>query len=300
MRGLSVIVGLLLASASAMASEPPKVLVSLAPLHSLAASVMKGAATPELLMPASASPHDFSLKPSDAKRIQNADLVLWVGPQMESFLSKPLVGLKDKQRLLTVSELPGMLLLEPREGGPWEVHADGHGHGEQEQDGHLWLDIGNAKLLAGALAERLSSLDPAHGALYRQNAAELSARLDRLDRELKDRLAPLAGKPYVVYHDAFQYFEKRYGLAPAGSITLEERAPSAKTVARLRAKIAKLKAACVFKEPQAPEKPVLMVAEGLNVKIGSLDDLGATLTPGMQLYEDLLKGAAASLADCLN
>jgi zinc transport system substrate-binding protein len=287
----------------ALAAEAgPKVLVSIAPLHSLAAAVMAGVGPPELLMPASASPHDFSLKPSQAKSIQDADLVVWAGPQLEGFLTKTVKAAEQKGKLLTMGELPGLVRHEAREGGPWDAHE--HAHNDEakhalEIDGHFWLDIGNAKLLADALADRLSLQNPFHAAQYRQNARDLATKLDRLDRELKADLAPLAGKPYVVYHDAFQYFEKRYGLTPAGSITLEERNPSAKKIAALRRKISEVKAACVFKEPQAPARPAEMVAEGLSVRFGTLDDLGSSQAPGPDLYPNILKGVAADLRRCL-
>lgn len=297
------LLSLLLSTAVEAAEAKPRVLVSIPPLHSLAASVMAGAGSPDLLMPGSASPHDFSLKPSQAQQIQKADLVVWVGPEMEGFLMKPLRGLKDKGKLVTMSALPGMTKLEPREGGPWEAHAheeeQGHAHGDLETDGHLWLDIGNARLLAAALALKLAALDPAQADIYRQNAKALDARLEQLDASLKRDLAPLAGHSYVVYHDAMQYFERRYGLMPAGSITLEERKPSAKTIARLRQKITKLGAKCVFKEPQAPARPAEMLAEGLPVRIASLDDLGAGIEPGPALYERLLQGLSESLRGCL-
>ncbi|MFA6019282.1 MAG: zinc ABC transporter substrate-binding protein [Rhodospirillales bacterium] len=304
MQRLSILLLSLLFSTAVEAAENKlAVLVSIPPLHSLAASVMAGAGSPDLLMPGSASPHDFSLKPSQAKQIQKADLVVWVGPDMEGFLVKPLKGLKDKGKLLTMSAVPGMTKLEPREGGPWEAHEhealQGHAHGELETDGHLWLDIGNARLLAGALALKLSALDSAQADLYRQNAKALDARLEQLDAFLKRDLAPLSGQSYVVYHDALQYFERRYGLTPAGSITLEERKPSAKTIAKLRQKITKLGAKCVFKEPQAPARPAEMLAEGLPVRIGSLDDLGAAIEPGPALYERLLQDLSASLRGCL-
>lgn len=296
-----LLLSLFFSSAVQAADSKPAVLVSIPPLHSLAASVMAGAGSPDLLMPGSASPHDFSLKPSQAQQIQKADLVVWVGPEMEGFLVKPLKGLKDKGKLLTMSAVSGMTKLEPREGGPWEAHAHEaeHAHGELETDGHLWLDIGNARLLVGALADKLAALDPAQADLYRKNAKVLEARLEQLDASLKRDLAPLSGQSYVVYHDALQYFERRYGLTPAGSITLEERKPSAKTIARLRQKIAKLGAKCVFKEPQAPARPAEMLAEGLPVRIGSLDDLGAGIEPGPALYERLLQGLSENLRGCL-
>lgn len=307
---LAVAAALLSPSMSQAEGQPPRLLVSIAPLHSLASAVMEGVATPELLMSAKSSPHDFSLKPSQAKQLQKADLVLWVGPQLESFLDKPVKGLAGKGRLLTISEIPGIRLLQVREGGPWEAHDhdheahDGKGHKHDheealETDGHLWLDIANAKLTADVLASRLAAIDPANGERYRQNAVQLALSLDKLDENVKRELTGLAGKPYVVYHDAFQYFETRYGLTGAGSITLEERQPSAKKLAAMKRKISDLKAVCVFREPQAPAKLAQLVAEGTQAKLDVLDDLGSELTPGAGLYPDLMLGIARNLRRCL-
>lgn len=307
----------LLPMASASAAQPPKVVASIAPLHSLAASVMAGVGQPDLLLPAQTSPHDFSLKPSQAQALRKADLVLWVGPRLESFLKKPLAGLSDKGRQLAMAELPGVVSHEVREGGPWETHEhhhehEGHDqakdgekhaehdeHGELEIDGHMWLDVANATLFAEVLASRLAALDPANGEKYRKNAEDLKTRLAALDGDLKKEMAGLAGKPFVVYHDAFQYFEKRYGLSGAGSITLDERKPSAKKLAAIKKKIAELKAVCVFREPQAPARLAELAAEGTSAKLGVLDALGSGQTVGPDLYTGMLKGVAASLKECL-
>ncbi|TAN55047.1 MAG: zinc ABC transporter substrate-binding protein, partial [Rhodospirillales bacterium] len=257
---------------------------------------------PELLLKGNVSPHDFSLKPSQAKNMREADLIVWVGPQFESFMAKPVASLGSPGRVLSMAEVPGMEILEPREGGAWETHGHGHDHGPVsglEADGHLWLDIGNAKRFAEALAAKLSAIDPSHAARYRLNASALNAGLDRLDGELKKELAPLSAKPYVVFHDAFQYFERRYGLNPLGSITMDERKPSAKTIAKLRRKLVELKAGCVYREPQASARPAEMLAEGLNVRIGTLDDLGSRFKPGPDLYPETLRDLAASLKACL-
>ncbi|MBF0353863.1 MAG: zinc ABC transporter substrate-binding protein [Alphaproteobacteria bacterium] len=293
----------LIPSFGALAGETPKVVASIAPLHSLAASVMAGVGEPELLLQANASAHDFSLKPSQVRILQRADLVLWVGPEFESFLTKPVTSLGGKGRVLTMSDLPGMLKLKMRKGDFWESHAHGEGHNVAssfETDGHLWLDIGNAKLFAAALADRLSIIDPLHAGLYQRNASALALRLNLLDSHLKVQLAPLAARPYVVFHDAFQYFEKRYGLSPLGSITHDERKPSAKALAALRGKISDSGGACIFKEPQASPRLAEILAEGLRVRIGSLDDLGAGLKPGPQMFDSLMTGLADSLKECLD
>ncbi|CAA6603478.1 High-affinity zinc uptake system protein ZnuA [Rhodospirillaceae bacterium LM-1] len=281
------------------AIDAPRVLASIPPLHSLAVQVMAGAGSPELLMKGSSSPHDFSLKPSDAKRLAQADLVLWVGPELEGFLVKPVAGLAAKKSIVQMTAIAGMTLHDMREGGPWGGH-DGHGHdAHDEMDGHLWLDIGNAKKLADVLAAKLAAIDPARAALYLGNATALSARLDQLDADLKRELAPLAGKPFMVHHDAIQYFERRYGLMGVGSVTLNERQPSAKSVAALRRKIASLKAQCIFKEPQSQVRLTETLASEMRLRLGTLDDLGAALEPGNELYEKLLRDLAASLKACL-
>lgn len=282
------------------AAEPPSVLVSIKPLHSLVAAVMEGVAEPGLIVSGSASPHGYAMKPSDARTATRAQLVVWVGPAFESWLDRPLAGRKDTLALLS---LPGLIRLESREGGAWDSHDHDHKHeqsGHDETDPHAWLDPRNAALLAGAVAKRLAAMDPANAARYEANAEALKQRLAAMDSEIAARLAPVARQPYVVFHDAHQYFEARYGLSPAGAITVDpERPPSAKRMAQLRDRLKKAGAACVFGEPGAPASTAKTLADSAGAKLGRLDPEGLLVPPGKDSYVLQMQGIATALAECL-
>jgi zinc transport system substrate-binding protein len=299
----------LLAAAPAFA-EPPRVVASIKPVQSLVAGVMAGVGSPELIVPGNASPHVYTLRPSDARKLDAAQVVFWVGEMYEGFLEKPLEALAGRARVVTLSEAEGVTLLRAREGGAWESHAPhGHSHGHKggkhdhaarEDDGHLWLDPENAKAIASAAARALSEADPANAGRYVANADSLKQRLAELDRTVAARLGPVGKQPYVVFHDAYQYFERRYGLAPAGSITVApEGKPGAKRVQQIRAKMTKLGARCIFAEPQFEPSIVRTIAADTKAKAGVLDGLGADLPEGPDLYFTLVQRLAGSLADCL-
>ncbi|MBI2240624.1 MAG: zinc ABC transporter substrate-binding protein [Magnetospirillum gryphiswaldense] len=288
-------------------AEVPKVVASIQPLHSLAAMVMDGLGTPTLLVSGSASEHGYTLKPSDMRAIEAAQVAVIVDTGYETFLAKPLKARGNKIATIAMADLPGLTVFEPRESGVWEAHDhkkhdhDAHGHDHHDElDGHVWLDPRNAQLLLTALAEQLAELDPGNAATYHRNADAARAKLAVLDGALKDKLAPLAGKPFVVFHDAYQYFEARYGLTGAGSITVDpDRSPSAKRMAALKDKLVKAKAACVFREPQFPAAIVDSLAKSANARVGLLDPQGAALPPGPGLYPALLGNLADSLTKCL-
>jgi zinc transport system substrate-binding protein len=173
-----------------------------------------------------------------------------------------------------------------------------HAHGETDM--HVWLDPGNAKALAEAIANTLADADPDHGAIYRANAERLRQRLDELDRSLEDRLASVADRPYVVFHDAYQYFEHRYGVKAVGAITINPTVrPSAQRLREIHARLEQLDAACVFAEPQFEPTLVETLIEGTSAKRGVLDPLGAAADAGPNHYFQLLNGLADSLVDCL-
>ncbi|MCA1907152.1 MAG: zinc ABC transporter substrate-binding protein [Magnetospirillum sp.] len=288
-------------------AEVPKVVASIQPLHSLAAMVMDGLGEPTLLVRGAASEHGYALKPSDVRTIEAARVAVIVDTGYETFLAKPLKARGNKIATIAMADLPGLTVFEPREGGVWEKHGhkkhghDAHGHDHHDElDGHVWLDPTNAQLLVTALAAQLSELDPANAAAYQRNADAARAKLAAQDDALKAKLAPLAGKPYVVFHDAYQYFEARYGLTPAGSITVDpDRPPSAKRMAALKDKLVNAKVACVFREPQFPAAIVDSLAKSANARVGLLDPQGASLPPGPALYPALLDNLADSLTKCL-
>ena len=290
-------------------AEAPKVVVSIKPIHSLVASVMHGVGEPVLLVRGGASPHSYTMKPSDAKALSAADLVVWVGPELEGFLEKPLQANAPKATRLTLMDLKSLTLLQAREGGAWEPHDHGHEHHDhkdhahedhEELNSHIWLNPANARAIVTATADALAAKDPADAEVYRTNADRTLQALDALDAELKATLAPLKDKPFVVFHDAYQYFEAHYDLSAVGSITVSpDRRPSAKRLSAIRAKIAGLNAACVFSEPQFEPTLVRTVVEGTKAKTGVLDPEGADLPEGEALYPTLMRNLAASLRGCL-
>ncbi len=308
---LSTIMGF--GAASGATGAAPKVVVSLKPIHSLVAGVMAGVGEPRLLVPGPASPHSYSLRPSDAAALSEADLIFWVGDGMESFLEKPLDSLAGGARIVALSTIEGVALLKNREGGAWEAHAHGDheeraaGDADEEQAPHLgydnlhiWLDPDNAGAIVRAAVAALSEVDPAHAADYAKNGGELIGRLAALDRELRSDLAPVRETPFVVFHDAYQYFERHYDLNAVGSITVSpERAPGAGRLSEIRAKIQSLRASCVFSEPQFASGVVHTVIEGSSAREGVLDPLGVDQAPGPDAYFALMRGLAGSLRKCL-
>jgi zinc transport system substrate-binding protein len=295
-------------SASGMAG--PRVVVTIKPIHSLAAAILEGVAEPKLMLDGAASPHSYALKPSDAKALSEADAVIYVSRNLEVFLERALASLPANARVIELEKTPGLRLLPVREGGLHEVsdegdgerdhHGHGHAHGEGGFDVHFWLDPLNAIAMARYLAVEFAGLDPAHAAQYQANAGKLEAALAALDAELKAKLAGLGGRPFIVFHDIAQYFESRYDLNSAGSITVSpEQAPGAKRLAAVRAKIEDTKAICVFSEPEFPPKLVQTLTMATNAKRGVLDEIGAAIPAGPGQYFALMRADAESLAACL-
>ena len=302
--------------ASALAA--PQVVVSIKPIHSLVASVMKGVAEPQLILKGAGSPHTYQMKPADAELLQNAELVFWIGPELEKFLEKPLGSLSSDARIVELDDAPGLLRLPMREGGAFETHdhadegpeveeghaheGEGHGrHDTEASDAHIWLNTANAKALAKAIATALGEADPANAPRYNANLAALDGKLDALSAELMATLAPVREKPIVVFHDAYQYFEKEAGIRVAGSITVSpETLPGAARISEIHEKLKALDASCVFAEPQFEPKLVNVVVEGTSARTGTLDPEAATLAPGPGLYFELMRGIAGSIRTCLS
>ncbi len=261
---------------------------------------MEGVGEPDLIVAGGASPHSYALKPLDATRLERADMVFWVGPIFESFLVKPLTVLADKAEIVELDRAPGVTLLPAREGGTWEADEHHHAASALEQDGHLWLDPENAQAIVQVAVARLAALDHANASRYAANGAALERRLDALDGALRQRLAALGGVRFVVFHDAYQYFERHYGLAAIGSITVTpESQPGARRLQAIRDKIRTLGARCVFREPQFEPRLVDVVIAGSAARTGVLDPEGALLQRGPELYFQLMNGLADGLVRCL-
>ena len=288
-------------------AEPPRVVVSIKPLHSLVASVMDGVGAPLLLVRTSADPHNYTLKPSEAQALSAAQLVVWAAPGVETFLAKPVTALAGKARVLRLDREKSLKLLKAREGGLWEGEdaQPGHGHGPAQEhgeiDGHVWLDIDNAAAIVRAAVRELSLLDKDNAAKYAANGDKAAAALKALDADLRKQLAPLKGKRFIVSHDQLQYFEKRYGLAAAGSISISpDRPPSARRLYQIRSRILKDKVVCVFGEPQLPDRLVRTAVEGTRARTGQIDTDGGIAVPeGKDAYATMMRAVGKALADCL-
>lgn len=306
---LAAIATMLLAG-TAMAA--PAVVASTKPLHALVSAVMGEAGQPSLIVKGAASPHTYSLRPSDAAALESADIVFWTGHGMELFLGDALDSLVTDAVVVELAETPGLTLLPLREGGAFEAHSHGeeddghdhdHGHDHAHGDGdmHFWLDPENARLMVTQIAATLVEADPDNSVTYLANAEAERLRLDALTLELTETLAPVTGKPFIVFHDAYQYFETRFGLTVAGTVTVSpEVMPGAARIDELRAKVSELGATCVFAEPNFEPAIVRTIVEGTDAKAGTLDPEGASLTEGPDLYPELLRGLATSLLDCLS
>jgi len=300
-----ILLSALLAVSAHRAEAEPRIVASIAPLHGLAAAIGEGVSKPRLLLPAGASPHSFSLRPSDARAVNRADLVVWVGPALENFLERPLRILAAKDRLLTLTSLKGLTLLRARGG---DDHDHGHDHGGETHnhadphgiDPHLWLAPDNARLIATAIADRLIRLDPPHAAAYRKNLTRTLARIDSTERDIAVLLAPVQNTRFMTFHDAFQYFERAFGLNSAGWIAVDAaRRPSAKRLSALRRTLRDSQAHCLFSEPQFPSSLMGTVAEGSDIRTATLDPLGVGIDPGPAHWGQMMLALGRSFRECL-
>jgi zinc transport system substrate-binding protein len=321
--GWSRIVRMLVAAAACAApaiawGSTPQVVVTVKPVHALVAAVMEGAGSPHLLIDGAGSPHTYALKPSDVRRLAAADVIIRVSAQLEVFLAKPLAQAGERTRVVTLDQIPGMTIHALRSNADFEVHQHvheaktperGHRHGEEGHrhggvtsatDGHLWLDPANARIATLHIAEVLSAVAPSDASRFRQNAEALTARLAALDQQLAVELKPLSGRPFIVFHDSYQYLERRYGLTGAGAVTINpEVPPSALRISQLRSRLAKDGVMCVFAEPEFPPRAIDTIIEGTSVRRATLDPLGAALPPGPAQYFELMDGLVRDLRGCL-
>ncbi|PMU09043.1 MULTISPECIES: zinc ABC transporter substrate-binding protein ZnuA [unclassified Pseudomonas] len=278
-----------------------KVLTSIKPLQLIAAAVQDGVAIPEVLLPPGASPHNYALRPSDVRKVQSVDLVYWIGPSMEGFLPRVLNGRTLPS--VAVQDLSGLKLRHFAEES--HSHADeadehDHDHRPGSLDAHLWLSPVNARVIATKMAADLSAADPANAARYQSNLKAFDERLDAMDLRLKARLAGIAGKPYFVFHEAFDYFEDAYGLKHAGVFSVAaEVQPGAQHVAAMRTRLQEVGKTCVFSEPPLRPRLAETLVAGLPVKLAELDALGGYTPATAQGYEQVLEKLGNDLAGCL-
>lgn len=305
--------------AAAFAENTPAVAVSIKPIHSLVSAVMDGVGEPVLLLDGHASPHTYALKPSGASALENADIIFRVGPELETFLNGPLRSLGSKARVVDLVRSEGLILLENRPAGVFSGskigtdtdhdndHGEDHDHDDHDHehkaggtDMHLWLDPNNAALMTWHIATVLIEIDPDHANRYQANAKALTTRIDDLSADVATLLQPVRETRYLVFHDAYHYFENRFGLHAAGSFLLNPQSPpGAETIAELSEMVEAGDIACAFVEPQFSPHLVDAVAGAGGVRIGTLDPLGAALAPGPAHYEAVIGQMARSFKECL-
>ncbi|MEQ8370494.1 MAG: zinc ABC transporter substrate-binding protein [Alphaproteobacteria bacterium] len=322
------------AAAQDTSHEALQVVATIAPIHSLVAAVIgtggetddghggggSGGGNPpslHLLVRGAASPHAMALRPSDAQALQSAALVFWIGPHLETFLADKLATLAPDARIITLSEAPGVTIWPLRRTAAWIDEHDDHDHGhdggeeggdhaddgdrhQDRGDPHLWLDPVNGQAMVAAIVAALSAADPANRETYGANGAALAERLADLQRHMASELTPVRSVRFMVFHDSWQYLERRFALTAVGALALNpEVQPGAAHMRRMQAAIREHAVRCVFAEPQFTPRAVQAVIEGTAARTAVLDPLGADLAPGADLYVTLLRRNAAALAGCL-
>ena len=291
-----------------------KVVTSIKPLHSLASYLMDGVGKPDLIVDGYASPHGFSMKPSHAKMLQNADLIFWVGEGMENFLEKPLNSIAKKAEKIELMETKGLQVLKFRERNIFDEHDhddhddhakkeehddhdDHEGHNHGEYDAHIWLDPINAKVILFEMSKHLIELDAKNESVYRDNLSKAYNEIDKLTKDVTAELDQSVAS--IVFHDAYQYFEKRFNVNILGAFTVNtDVMPGAEQLVEIREIIEHDKVSCVFSEPQFNPDIIKAVAKDMNIKTGVIDPLGATLNPGKDLYFDLIRNMSSSFKGC--
>ena len=288
-------------------ADVPKVVVDIAPVHSLVSKVMNGLGKPNLIIPSEASPHEYQLKPSDAKAIQESKVIFWIGEDLTPWLEKSLETLPKDASITTLLEVDGIELLDFRESALFEAHEhsdhddhddhDDHAHGEH--DPHAWLSPGIAKVWLNVIASKLSEKDPSNASTYFSNASSASKDLDALSDEINDILDPIRDEKFVVFHDAYQYFEKHFNISASGAISLGDASdPSPARVKEIKDRVENEDIHCVLAEPQYKVGLVKAVIEGTHANMAVIDPLGVGLEAGPTLYDKLIRNLATNLSKC--
>ena len=303
---------ILLLSVSITARSEIKVVTSIKPIHSLASYLMQGIGSPSLIVEGSNSPHNFTLKPSHAKMLQQADLIFWVGENLETPLEKPIKSISKKSKVIELLEIDGLKKLEFREKNIFDGHdshghkkhddhghkkKDDHGHAHGDHDPHIWLDPSNAKVIAKKMTKELVSLDKENAKIYKENSKKLMKDIDLLIKDIKKNTNKNAS--FIVFHDAYQYFEKKFRVNAIGALTVNtDILPGAEQLKDIRNVINKKKARCIFSEPQFNPNIINAIAKDTNIKTGVLDPLGSTLPADKNQYFMLIKNISNSLKPC--
>jgi len=317
----SIFLTLVLSLISISVRADVNVVTTIKPLHSLISNVMKGVGEPSLIIEGTSNPHNFVLKPSHAKLLQDADIIFWIGEDLEAFMEKPLSSLAKDAKKISFMELGSIKKLKFREnnifdhddhdghkeddhddhddhdGHKEDDHDDHDGHNHGEFDAHLWLDPVNAKEMVIEISHELSKLDPANKNKYKANADKTIEVLDSLIKEVNQSLPKDIS--YVVFHDAYQYFEKRFEVTSAGALTLNpDVLPGAKQIVDIQSLIKEKNIKCIFSEPQYNPKIIETLASDTNISTGTMDPLGVNLDRGVTMYSKLIMNIADSIKNC--
>ena len=326
----SIIALFICSGVNVFATETTGVISTIQPINSLVSAVIGNTGKSITIIPSEQSPHDFKLKPSDVKVLQNSNVIFYVSNHLENSITKVFKNLPKNIKLINLMEESGVNHLAIRDNDAWERH-DHHGHDdhddhdkhgkkhddhddhdkhgkkhddhddhEKEDDVHVWLSPDNAIKIVQKVNKVLSLYFPENSKIYNDNTTKFIDKIRNLKMELVKELSPIKNKPYIVFHDAYQYFEKTFELNAVGSVALEgDIASSPKQISIIKDKIVKSKASCVFQEPQFDSKLVKIVVEGTDAKIGTLDPLGVNISENKDFYLQLLTNMTKSLKECL-
>ena len=293
---------------SATQAANAAVVASLKPLGFIASAIADGVTDTQVLLPDGASEHDYSLRPSDVKRLQNEDLVVWIGPEMEAFMEKSVKNIPNAKQvtIAQLNDVKPLLMKGADDDDDDHGHNDAHGeksdehHHHGDYNMHLWLSPEIARASAVAIHDKLVELMPQSRAKLDANLKDFEAQLASTETQVGNELAPLKGKGYFVFHDAYGYFEKQFGLTPLGHFTVNpEIQPGAQRLHEIRTQLVEQKATCVFAEPQFRPAVVEAVARGTSVRMGTLDPLGTNIKLGKTSYSAFLNQLANQYASCL-
>ena len=277
----------------------PKVTVSIMPIHAISSRIMQGISEPELLIQGNQSPHTFQLSPSQRRGLEHSDLLVWVGPDMEAFLERISNALPADTQQLILMDVPG---IQDQLRKTESDHQDDNHHqeGRHNVDPHIWLSPRIAISISRTISDTLTALDPVNAAAYQKNTNSLIKDLKVLDHALEAQLSPLAGIPFVVYHDAYGYLVTSYGLNQVGLVAVDEhQGPGARHLRALRQQLKEAEVRCLFTEPQFEPRVVSNLIEGIEIRTAELDPLGAGLLPGPEAYFILMQTLGDSLEECL-
>jgi zinc transport system substrate-binding protein len=298
---LSVCWGLV---ATPVHAKVPQVATDIPPVHSLVSQVMGELGTPKLIIPPGTSPHGYAMRPSEARALQAADVVFWMGQDLTAWFGRAIKALAANATTVALSESKDLIRHPYRTTKNFDTHTHSEGEGDGDAtakiDPHLWLDPDNALIFLDVIATTLARLDAIHADTYLTNAAQAKAALEALKLELNTIVQPIRGRPFIVFHDAYHYFEHRFDVEAAGSVSIgDASSPGPARIAAIRGKVQTLGAICVFSEPQFEPKIIATVIEKTAARSGTLDPVGATLKPGPNQYSQLLRHLAHGLLTCL-